>query len=182
MCLQVIHHQSCAVIGCVFAGSGRQEAPGHQNECFNRTWPSEGQSHLCWVQLRLLLLGQSRTGACARWANSSMYSSCLPKGSLSSSILSVWLLVLQLNSNVGLRKKVEGPRNWRKWDFNLFFDCKEMHTTHSATVSLKLAVRISVRFWCHNYIILSRSYADGRGAAENTEWCLLRPARADQSE
>lgn len=71
--------RSCAVISCVFAGSGCQEAPGHQNECFNRMWPSEDQSHLCGVQLHLLLLWESRTGACTWWADSSIYSSSILK-------------------------------------------------------------------------------------------------------
>lgn len=71
--------RTCAVISCMFAGSGYQEAPGHQHECFNRTWLPEGQSHLCWVQLCLLLFWQSRTGACTRWANSSIYSSSILK-------------------------------------------------------------------------------------------------------
>lgn len=64
----VIETQHCfgltasSVMSCVFTVSGCQEAPGHHHERFHRTRPSEGESHLCRVQLRLLLLRQSRTG------------------------------------------------------------------------------------------------------------------------
>lgn len=51
----------------MFAVSGCQETPGHHNECFNRARPSEGESHLRWVQLCDLMHWQSRTGECAWW-------------------------------------------------------------------------------------------------------------------